>query len=339
MALVDYTSSDEEEVVADNLNQDNERNGRDGRNATTGTGTSNSTHLKRKRDISSPSELPPLPSKFHDLYASTVRNSTTDNPSLHGGKKRITPHIEGNWPTHIYIEWYPSTTEYDLLTALISKVASVKRFEIHTFLTSDLGVPLPLHVSLSRAIGFSKDVKDTFLTSFEQAIKFSGIRPFEIGFSGLAWVPNYEKTRWFLVLRLKRPGSDALNKSLHVSNKVVERFGQPPLYANSRTSENSPKNAHPIQDIKMFRAKARQEKQNFSDMVDLSEAFHISIAWTLLPPDQELIDATERLTTNELMKVKQIQIKSGELKAKIGNVVTNVPLSMSVTEGKGLFGF
>lgn len=73
---------------------------------------------------------------------------------------------------------YPSSTESDLLSTLISRaVASDKSLKVHTFLTSDLGVALPLHVSLSRAIGFPKDVKDTFLTSFEQDMKISGIRP------------------------------------------------------------------------------------------------------------------------------------------------------------------
>ncbi|KAG4034940.1 hypothetical protein MFRU_002g02890 [Monilinia fructicola] len=333
MALVDYTSSDDEEVV-EKPNQDNEKAEKNSI-----TGTSSSNHLKRKRNLSSSSELPPLPSKFHDLYASTVRNSTRDDPSLHGGRKRVTPHIEGNWPTHIYIEWYPSTIESGLLSTLISKVVSFKRFDIQTFLTSDLGVPLPLHVSLSRTIGFSKDVKDTFLTSFEKAVKISGIRPFEIGFSGLAWVPNYEKTRWFLVLHLNRPENDALNKLLHVSNKIVEEFGQPPLYAKSRSSENGTTSRQPVQSAKKLRSKAEQEKQIFSDMIDLSDSFHISIAWTLLSPDQELIDATERLVSNELTKVKHIQIHIEEVKAKIGNVVTNVPLPVSVTEGKSLFGF
>lgn len=119
----------------------------------------------------------------------------------------------------------------------------------------------------------------------------------------------------------------------------MEEFGQPPLYAKSRSSENGTTSRQPVQSAKKLRSKAEQEKQIFSDMIDLSDSFHISIAWTLLSPDQELIDATERLVSNELTKVKHIQIHIEEVKAKIGNVVTNVPLPVSVTEGKSLFGF
>jgi hypothetical protein len=60
--------------------------------------------LKRKHSESNQDDLPPLPAAFHDLYTTNARVGTSDNPELHGGRKRAIPHVEGNWPSHVYLE-------------------------------------------------------------------------------------------------------------------------------------------------------------------------------------------------------------------------------------------
>lgn len=84
-----------------------------------------------------------------------------------------------------FVLGYPSATDSHLLTTIINKVKKSiddtgktnDSHDIHSFLTSDLGTPLPLHISLSRPIGFLTEKKDDFVTSLDSVLKVAGVHP------------------------------------------------------------------------------------------------------------------------------------------------------------------
>jgi hypothetical protein len=127
MGLVDYSDSSEGEDEADK--------GADARERPT---------KRRKLSDDKPSaSLPPLPAAFRDLYSSTVRTSSQDDPSLHGGRKRVTPHVAGNWPAHVYLECKSC--------AFLLYSCSSSRGFLYLWIWARRGKLIPTRVSQTRA--------------------------------------------------------------------------------------------------------------------------------------------------------------------------------------------
>ena len=90
-----------------------------------------------------------------------------DNPSLHQGRKRTRPHVEGDWPTHVYIPISLSSTRNPKLWALLKRVVADAKSrvpELHSFL-NDLsddasGTLAEIHISLSRPLFLRVHQKD-----------------------------------------------------------------------------------------------------------------------------------------------------------------------------------
>lgn len=157
--------------------------------------------IKRKHNSTTePIPLPPLPDSFHDLYASTSRISKQDDPILHGGRQRIMPHIEGNWPTHVYIECrsllrpfqafflnrcsckggFPSTQQSSRISDVVNNFGHTqasRKQQVFSLLKSELGAELPLHISLSRPITLLTNQRQTFVDALIQGIDKSSLRP------------------------------------------------------------------------------------------------------------------------------------------------------------------
>lgn len=117
----------------------------------------------------------------------------------------------------------------------------------------------------------------------------------------------------------------------------MEAYGQPPLYTaplEQRESLVNPpkKRAH----------QQRSKVETFSKVSDQSDAFHISIAWSLNPPaqtdDEEIHTVVQSKIFKEIMKIK---IHIDELKVKVGNEVESLPWQTKAvaSRGKGLFGY
>lgn len=277
--------------------------------------------------------LPPLPASFHDLYASTVRQAPTDDPSLHQGRTRHIPHVAGNWPSHLYVEWHPSAAEHSLLAALLA--ALQRRLgdaaQLTTFLTSDLGAPQPLHISLSRPFVLPTPDKAAFLTRITAEISSCGVQPpFRLRTSGLEWHRTPASRRSFLVLRVRDHGAaritgdrlDAdndknnsnndgpnprLTRLLQKCNAAVRAFNQPELYQWAGEEE---------------------DRRGEGDDASVGDAFHVSIAWSFVEPDDELRSLTAELAgaPEYAAAVSDAEISVDGIKAKIGNVVTHIPL-------------
>lgn len=145
-----------------------------------------------------------------------------------------------------------------------------------------------------------------------------------ITLDGLDWVSNYEKTRWFLVLRVQKPKDDSLNHLLRISNRSLDLFDQPPLYEPSSTRTTAK------------HSKRQPERQTDErPMEDYSHCFHISLAWSLTHPSPA---AKERAASIDLQDLSGLTVHFSSVKAKIGNNVSSIPLEAGIQDERTIGG-
>lgn len=213
---------------------------------------------------------------------------------------------------------HPTSDQHDRLARLLSSVEDQlpSEFQLHSLLTSDLGVPLPLHISLSRPLSLPTADKDAFLDRLTAAVRSSGVGPFDVAPGGLGWFRSPDSERSFLILRVAIPGAavgaadvdagapcaaSALNPQLlqllSRCNGVAAAFGQPPLYQETPTAP-------------------------------VGSAFHISLGWSFgLPDEGSSVRSLKVLREPGFADVRAWKIPVPGVKVKIGNVIHHVSLS------------
>lgn len=282
---------------------------------------------------------PILPTSFRNLYATNTRTSTNDDPNLHGGRQRQTPHIPGNWPSHIYLEYTPSSPVTRLIETVLHTVENEEQtsdFTLHSSLRSDLGVQLPLHISLSTPLILTTAIKDEFQADLVTAIQAAKPPAFTLHPTGVKWASNFTGTRHFLVLTLGRPNpdQDQLNQLLRVCNRVVQKYDLPQLYTtNNSTVDTGQSTFSPCSTKRSHRDNTNPPPPANTD------PFHISIGWTLTAPLSFFPSSSNTPTTtstrNETRTRTSIQlpesltnleVKFTHLQLKIGNIISQIPL-------------
>lgn len=207
---------------------------------------------------------------------------------------------------------HPTAAQHAVLVDLITNIEAELRGEVnlHNFLISDLGSPLPLHISLSRPISLPTADKDNFLEKITHTIHTSGTAPFIVRPNSLKWFKSPDSNRTFLVLRVASNASagseDDAAKDLNPElmslltrcNTVVTSFDQPALY---QQNQNGP----------------------------AGNEFHISIAWTFDQPDDEASQRTVEVFKQARLGIQSWEIDVPGVKAKIGNVVNHIALKGS----------
>ena len=224
---------------------------------------------------------------------------------------------------------------------------------MYSSLLSSLQTPQPLHISLSAPLSLETDQRASFLAAATVRVSdlYYSLQLPSSGFSvqprDCHWVSNLEQTRWFLALRIQRPGNDVLNKLLAEMNAVAKGMRQQTLYAKTedvklsanddcKISRREDKGKRGVSSGAGHASSAASERN--AGLFDFSDHFHLSLAWTTERPPPLPSETKDEHCSNEggtkpqeyeraLARVKTLQVSFSELKVKIGNNITPLPLA------------
>ncbi|KAF7768107.1 hypothetical protein Agabi119p4_7350 [Agaricus bisporus var. burnettii] len=176
---------------------------------------------------------PPKKKKLPVLSPNLVLPAPIDDPSLHQGRTRSTPHTDGNWAAHVYVS-ITITKSHTLYSLLETAVAEAKRAvpTLNSFTSgqTDRKHQLELHISLTRPFFIRAHQKEEFRQAIRKLAKCS---PFALSFTSFAELHNDEHTRTFLVMEIGA-GHHELNRLCCDLKPLIESLRQRAYYARPR---------------------------------------------------------------------------------------------------------
>jgi len=198
---------------------------------------------------------------------------------------------------------------------MIDQASTRLNIPLQSLLMNDLGVPLTLHISLSRSLSVPQTTRQALSSAIENAVYWADVKPFQLELGGFIWASNHTNTRSFFAAAIKKPPVDELNRLLKAVNAAVVSLGFGPLYT------------------------AQSEGDLMSQsQLDYTRFFHFSLAWCLRDEDDEdesdtanesRTEALDNIWASADQGLKAITVPVSTVLIKIGDKVTALDVKPS----------
>ncbi|KAF9267398.1 hypothetical protein L218DRAFT_984928, partial [Marasmius fiardii PR-910] len=219
--------------------------------------------------------------KLPSLSSSLVVSIPKDDPALHQGRIRSTPHVQGQWAVHVYV---PVLVErqsplHQLLQDVLKTAKGISSAlqTIHG-MDDDGGDKkvIELHVTLSRPIFVRAYQREEVKRCIKSLAQLN--HPFRISFSSFSVLTNDERTRTFLTLDVGGgfPELKSLAQSLTPTMKTFRQkvyYDEPQFHASIAWALLSiPESGEAIAVRTPQEARVDSSTSAFDEQVDLDDA-------------------------------------------------------------------
>jgi len=148
---------------------------------------------------------PPKKRKLPSLSSALLPAVPADNPSLHQGRVRTTPHVEGQYAAYVYIPVH--LTRNSSISKLVLRILTRAKEiapTLHAIGISEgrdnAGEMNELHVSLSRPIFLRAHQRDDLKRAVKRIAR--SCDPFDASFATFSELENDEGTRTFVTIEI-----------------------------------------------------------------------------------------------------------------------------------------
>ncbi|KAI0078224.1 hypothetical protein K474DRAFT_1771162 [Panus rudis PR-1116 ss-1] len=173
--------------------------------------------------------------KLPGLSSTFSASVPKDNPALHQGRIRTTPHVEGQYAAHVYVpvyieQGYRTSEVLQKIWCRSKQLLPLIHFIGEPQSGADFGI-IELHISISRPIYLRAHQRE----ELKQAVRSiaRSTNPFPLSFATFSELQNDEKTRTFLTLEVGA-GHDQLQKLSNALVPTLRSFRQKEFYSEPR---------------------------------------------------------------------------------------------------------